>query len=46
LQDKEKRDAVTADVTKYATELTALAKSHLAVSGLKVSVGIFEPCVA
>jgi hypothetical protein len=32
LQDKEKRDAVTADVTKYATELTALAKSHLAVS--------------
>lgn len=31
LQDKERRDAVAADVTKYATELAALAKSHLAV---------------
>jgi hypothetical protein len=32
LQDKEKRDAMAGDVTKHATELTALAKSHLTVS--------------
>ncbi|KAF6251443.1 hypothetical protein COO60DRAFT_1628939 [Scenedesmus sp. NREL 46B-D3] len=31
LTDKERRDAVAADVTKYATELAALAKSHLAL---------------
>ncbi|WIA24001.1 hypothetical protein OEZ85_013627 [Tetradesmus obliquus] len=30
LTDKERRDAVAGDVTKHATELAALAKSHLA----------------
>jgi hypothetical protein len=34
LQDKERRDAVAGDVTKHATELAALAKSHLAVSAM------------